>query len=240
MDWKDLGPIVGGSAPLIGKLISIGVSFIPGIGPIAGPIIGPAIGNILAGAFGVPATPDAVAGAIASNPDEVVKAKLAAATEQVKAQYDWAAKVETGELHLQEVALTQTGETMRAELAHEHWYFTGWRPAAGWIFDLFALLFGGMLTVAMGAAAFGNDPVPLKILTEAWPLFVGYLGALALMVGVYIVGRSSEKGKAIENAAPMPNALPPVPTTGGGKPMVAPVKAVVATTPKPKPPGSRD
>jgi hypothetical protein len=64
MNWQDLKPIIGGSAPLIGKLIGVGVSFIPGIGPIAGPIIGPAIGSILAREFGVPATPDAVANAM--------------------------------------------------------------------------------------------------------------------------------------------------------------------------------
>jgi hypothetical protein len=147
MEWKDLKPIIGGSAPLIGKLIGVGVSFIPGIGPIAGPIIGPAIGSILAREFGVAPTPDAVANAIASNPDEVVKAKLAAATEQVKAQYAWAAQVETGELHLEEVAFTQTNATMQAELAHEHWFFTGWRPFIGWVFGAVALAFGLMMVI---------------------------------------------------------------------------------------------
>jgi hypothetical protein len=82
----------------------------------------------------------------------VVKAKLAAATEQVKAQYAWAAQVESGELHLEEVAFTQTNATMQAELAHEHWFFTGWRPFIGWVFGSVALAFGLMMVWATGRA----------------------------------------------------------------------------------------
>jgi hypothetical protein len=204
MDWKDVGQVVGGSAPLIGKLLSVGVSFIPGVGPIIGPIIGPAVGNILAGVFGVPATPDAVAGALASNPDEVVKAKLQAATDQIKAQYDWAAKVETGELHLEEVAISQTNATMQAELVHESLFFTGWRPFIGWVFGTVALAFGLMLTAATARAAWVSTD-PLKTLADAWPIFATYFGVLGAAVGVLIKGRSDEKRTAIENGAAMPN-----------------------------------
>jgi hypothetical protein len=211
MDWKDVGQVVGGSAPLIGKLLSIGVSFIPGVGPIIGPIIGPAVGNILAGVFGVPATPDAVAGALASNPDEVVKAKLQAATDQIKAQYDWAAKVETGELHLEEVALEQTNATMQAELAHQSLFFTGWRPFIGWVFGVVALAFGLMLTAATARAAW-LSPDPLKTLADAWPIFATYFGVLGAAVGVLIKGRSDEKKAAIESGTPMLNAKPAAPS----------------------------
>lgn len=216
MDWKDVGQVVGGSAPLIGKLLSIGVSFIPGVGPIIGPIIGPAIGNILAAEFGVPATPAAVANAIASSPDEVLKLKLQAATDQVKAQYDWAAKVETGELHLEEVALTQTNATMQAELAHESLFFTGWRPFIGWVFGAVALAFGLMLTGATARAAW-LSPDPLKTLADAWPIFATYFGALGAAVGVLIKGRSDEKKAAIENGATMLNATPAGPANGKKK-----------------------
>jgi hypothetical protein len=236
MDWKDLKPIIGGSAPLIGKLIGVGVSFIPGIGPIAGPIIGPAIGSILAKEFGVAPTPEAVANAITSNPDEVVKAKLAAATEQIKAQYAWAAAVDTGELKLEETAVTQTNETMRADLGHEHWFFTGWRPFIGWVFGAVALAFGLMLTGATARAAW-LSPDPLKTLADAWPIFATYFGVLGAAVGVIIKGRSNEKTAAIESGAPMPNAKAPMPT---------PREPVPMPRPKPSPPvigkpsGSRD
>jgi hypothetical protein len=209
--WKDVGQVVGGSSTLIGKLLSIGVSFIPGIGPIIGPIIGPAVGNILAGVFNVPATPDSVAGAIASSPDEVLKLKLQAATDQIKAQYDWAAKVETGELHLEEIAIEQTNETMQAELAHQSLFFTGWRPFIGWVFGTVALAFGLMLTAATARAAW-LSPDPLKTLADAWPIFFTYFGVLGAAVGVLIKGRSDEKRAAIENGAPMLNAKPAAPT----------------------------
>jgi hypothetical protein len=143
-----------------------------------------------------------------SNPDEVVKAKLAAATEQVKAQYAWAAQVESGELHLEEVAFTQTNATMQAELAHEHWFFTGWRPFIGWVFGSVALAFGLMMVWATGRAAW-LSPDPLKTLSEAWPLFATYFGVLGAAVGVLIKGRSDEKRAAIENGAAMPNSAPP-------------------------------
>jgi hypothetical protein len=235
----DLKPIIGGSAPLIGKLIGVGVSFIPGIGPIAGPIIGPAIGSILAREFGVAPTPEAVANAIQSNPDEVVKAKLAAATEQVKAQYAWAAQVESGELHLEEVAFTQTNATMQAELAHEHWFFTGWRPFIGWVFGSVALAFGLMMVWATGRAAW-LSPDPLKTLSEAWPLFATYFGVLGAAVGVLIKGRSDEKRSAIENGAAMPNSAPPplpkvLPTQPAPIPKVSPRPIFIG-----KPPGSKD
>jgi Holin of 3TMs, for gene-transfer release len=210
MDWKGVGQVVGGSAPLIGKLLGVGIGFIPGIGPIAGPIIGPAIGSILAREFDVPATPDAVAGAIASNPDEVVKAKLQAATDQIKAQYDWAAKVETGELHLEEVAIEQANSTMQAELVHQSLFFTGWRPFIGWVFGVVALAFGLMLTAATARAAW-LSPDPLKTLSDSWPIFTAYFGVLGAAVGVLIKGRSDEKKAAIENGAAMPNAKPPAP-----------------------------
>lgn len=210
--WKDVGQVVGGSSTLIGKLLSIGVSFIPGVGPIIGPIIGPAVGNILAGVLGVPATPDAVAGAIASNPDDVLKAKLQAATDQIKAQYDWAVKVETGELHLEEVAIEQVNATMRAETAsNEPLFYRGWRPFIGWVYGAMLIVFGVVLA-GVTIVVVWNAPDPAAALSSLWPLYLGYFGAAGAPVGVLIKGRSDEKKAAIENGAPMPNTKPSVPT----------------------------
>lgn len=99
---------------------------------------------------------------------------------------------------------------MRAELAPEtrHWFFTGWRPAAGWIFDIFASVFGTILTWAAFRAMTG-DAAALKALSEAWPIFAAHLGFLAAMVGVYVIGRSQEKAKAIEAAATPAPTKPP-------------------------------
>jgi MFS family permease len=209
MDWKDIGPIVGSSAPLIGKLIGVGVSFIPGIGPIAGPIIGPAIGSILAKQFGVAPTPEAVSTAIAANggvESEIVKAKLAAATEEVKAQYAWATAVETGQLKLEEVQVSQVNETMRAELQVDDPLKTWWRPIAGYIADFGMLGVIIMLLIALAMAMFFSDGKPLAQMQEAWPLIALVIGMPLAVVGVAIWKRSDEK-IAATNAIASGNAV---------------------------------
>lgn len=205
MNWKDLAPVVGASSPLIGKLLSIGISFIPGIGPIAGPIIGPAVGNIIAQQFGVPATPAAISAAIASNPDEVTKAKLAAATDQIKAQYSWAAAVEAGQIELQEVQIQQVNETARAELVVESGFKTWWRPANGWVLAAENAALGLCLVVALAISMDGNTK-PLEAMQGAWPLILAILGLPAAVVGVTVWGRSSEKIEAIKAPAALPSS----------------------------------
>jgi hypothetical protein len=73
--------------------------------------------------------------------------------------------------------LRQTGQTMRLELAPEnrHWFFTGWRPAIGWTFVLFAISFGSMLTLAAAGAALSDNARPLQILTGRMANFFGLL-----------------------------------------------------------------
>lgn len=244
MEWKDVGSIVGTSAPLIGKLVSIGVSFIPGIGPIAGPIIGPAIGSILAKQFGVAPTPEAVSGAISANggaESDIVKAKLAAATEEVKAQYHWAEAVETGRLKLEEVQLTQVNETARAELQIESPFKTWWRPFNGWVLGYGTAGTVTLMFVALILAMLGN-PDPINVMINAWLLILSVLGLPAAVVGVAVWQRGGEKMETIKavasgNAVLVPARpqlpAPPVPPSGGsvGKPPVLKV-----TPPAPQPP----
>jgi hypothetical protein len=179
-----------------------------------GSLIGQKFGEIIAKQFGLPATatPAQVSGAIVNAGEETARAKIDAAVEQARIEVDGFVEYEKAILHATEVGLAQTGETMRAEIGHESLFFTGWRPAIGWVFVLFALSFGVMLTGAAAGAAFFSNASPLKILTDAWPIFLAYFGTLGLMVGVYIPSRSAEKKTAIENAAPMPNAKPAAPT----------------------------
>lgn len=203
MDWRDVAKVIAPLAPTVGNVLG---GFIPFPG---GSLIGQALGSFIAGQFGVEPTPDAVHGAIVGNPNEVVIAKLNAAAEEAKAK--WAAGTETERAwaHALETGLAQVNETMRAELAHEHWFFTGWRPAIGWVFAFIAACFGVMLTFA-GAIAAWRSPDALKALNDAWPLFAAYFGVLGLVVGVYIPSRSIEKRAAIESGAP-PNAAPKPP-----------------------------
>jgi hypothetical protein len=200
MNWTDVAKIIAPILPEAGSILGGLIPF-PG-----GSLIGEEFGKIIAAQFGVAPTPDAVAAAVNTNPNEVVLAKINQAIELARIQIDGFSDLEKAYLHTVETGLSQTGDTMRADIGHESLFFTGWRPAIGWVFVFEAVCFGLMLTVAAGAAAFFNNSRPLEIITNAWPIFLAYFGTLGLMVGVYIPSRTAEKKAAIANNAPMPNA----------------------------------
>jgi len=208
MDWISVARMIAPLAPALGGVLG---GFIPIPG---GALAGQALGNVIARSLGVPATPDAVAGAVGATANDVLVAKLNAAAEEARAQWPAFAQAEQAYFEAQAKIAESVNVTMRAESSPDqrHWFYTGWRPAAGWLFVLFAASFGVLLIVAGARAAFMGKPEALKALTDAWPIFAAYFGALAAMVGVYIVGRSSEKAKAIEVAAtpivPLPKAKP--------------------------------
>jgi hypothetical protein len=234
MDWKDLGPVLGSSAPLLGKLISVGVSFIPGIGPIVGPIIGPAIGGIIARQFGVPPTPEAVAQAVANNPDDLVKAKLAAATEETKAQYKWAEAVETGQIRLDETSVTQINESLRAELLVESPFKTWWRPTNGWVLAIENAMLGACLIGCLVLAMAGN-PAPLQIMQDAWPVILCVIGVPAIVVGVNVFTRGQEKMKAMEVTQTAPPPGKPVPLAKPVPPTQVTAQKISAAVTRPSP-----
>jgi hypothetical protein len=219
MDWKDVGKLIAPLAPVAGSIVG-GLLPIPG-----GSLIGEKFGQLIAGAFGVAPTPQAVSEAIAVAGEETARAKIQAATEQARIEIEGFVAVELAHLRAIEAGLHETATTMRAEVAQRHWYYTGWRPAIGWVFVLAALAFGAMLTVAASGAAFAGKERPLQILTDAWPIWLAYFGVLGLMVGVYIPSRSMEK-RAGAVAAPTTAAQPaPKPAVG--------VKPVTSAKPPP-------
>lgn len=199
MDWSSVVPVVASLAPMAGSILGGLIPF-PGAS-----LIGQKFGEVIAKQFGLPAT--ATAGqlnqTIAMAGEETARAKINAAMEQARAEIAGFVDIEKAYLKAVETGLIQTNETMRAEIGHEHWFYTGWRPAIGWIFVLFALSFGTMLTAAAAAAAFWSNAQPLLILTNSWPIFLVYFSTLGLMVGVYIPSRSAEKKAAIETAKPL-------------------------------------
>lgn len=200
MDWSAVVPVVASLAPVAGSILGGLIPF-PGAS-----IIGQKFGEVIAKQFGLPAT--ATAGqlnqAIATAGEETARAKINAAMEQARAEIQGFVDIEKAYLHTVEVGLAQTGETMRAEIQDQRgWFYTGWRPAIGWIFVLFALSFGVMLAVAAAAAAFFSNARPLEILSNAWPIFLAYFGTLGLMVGVYIPSRSMEKKAVLDNSKPV-------------------------------------
>ena len=196
MNWLDVAKTIAPLAPMAGKILGGLIPF-PGAA-----LIGEQFGAIVARQFGVPATPQAVSEAIAVAGEETARAKISAAVEQARIEVAGFVDLEKAYLHAVEVGTAEVNATMRAEVGHEHWFFSGWRPAAGWLFDIYAALFGFELTYALAQSAFYDNAKPLAAITAAWPVFAVYLGALAAMVGVYVIGRSQEKAAAAPAAGP--------------------------------------
>lgn len=206
MDWFGVAKLIAPLAPALGGILG---GFIPVPGAA---LAGQALGNVIASALGVPATPAAVAGAATTMEERVLIARLNAASEEARAKWPAFAEAEKAYYDAQAKIAESVNVTMRAEQLPEnrHWFYTGWRPAAGWIFDVFASVDGVILAWAMFRAMTG-DAAPLRALAEAWPLIAAHLGFLAAMVGVYVIGRSQEKAKLIENVtAPAVPPKPPV------------------------------
>lgn len=204
MDWTDIGKVVAPFAPTLGGLIGGLIPF-PGAG-----LAGQALGNIIARQFGVEPTPEAVNAAIKNNPNEVVLAKLRAATEEAKAQWPAIAAIEAAREKTTQIETSEVAETMRSELAAppgEHWFYRGWRPAAGWIFDVLCALYGIIGAACLVALLFGH-PDAWHEFTAAWSAILATLAPPALVVGVNVLGRSQEKIKAMD----VTSVANPVPT----------------------------
>lgn len=196
MNWFDLGRAIAPIAPMAGKIIGSLIPF-PGAS-----LIGEGLGGIIARQFGVPATPQAISDAIAVAGEETARAKINAAVEQARIEITGFVDIEKEYLRTVQIGIEQVNETMRAEVGREHWFFSGWRPAAGWLFDIFAAIFGAELSIALAQSAFYGNDKPLIAITAAWPVFAVYLGSLAAMVGVYVIGRSHEKAAKRPTAPP--------------------------------------
>lgn len=188
MDWFSIAKAVAPLAPTLGGILG---GFIPFPGAAAA---GQAIGGVIARQLGVPATPQAVNDALARMTHEEKIAALNAATERARIEVQGFVEAEKQYFETMRVAIGETGETMRLELLPEnrHWFYTGWRPTAGWIFDVFAAIFGGVLVWATLLGVSGNS-TPLKTISDSWPIYAAFFGILAAMVGVYVIGRSQEK-----------------------------------------------
>jgi hypothetical protein len=201
MDWISVGRAIAPLAPTLGGVLG-------GLIPFPGAALaGQAIGNVIARQLGVEPTPQAVSDALAKMSHEQKMHELTQATERARIEVNGFVEAEKAYQETIRVAVGETGQTMRLELLAEtrHWFYTGWRPAAGWIFDFYMAIFGGLLVVAT-FLAFGGNKVPLETMTNAWPIYAAFSGILAAMVGVYVIGRSNEKSKAIEAAPPVKKA----------------------------------
>ena len=171
-DWtKIAGPLLSAGSTVVGTVIG---------GP-GGAAIGKAAGEVLAGALGVPATPDDVAEAIQANPDaaKAVMDSPEAAEAIAKAQAE---------------IIKTVNETYRVELQQESWVIRLWRPICGWCLAIIWTVHG----FAIGLALWTRNFDVIKTIPDL-TVFYGVMGAV---VGVYAWGRTAEKKAGVATGAP--------------------------------------
>ncbi len=173
MNWRDAIEEVAKYAPAVAT--SLG---------------GPAIGGITAGAaamvtsaLGVRNTPAALVSAL----EDPVKreALVRLNNEHERELISIRLQAEAAQAQEETKRLSEVNQTMRAELATEGWWRTGWRPFNGW-----------MLTASLAAVNFGlvavviRDPTQLQAVVEVLIWSVVAQGAVQ---GVNIKKRSDDK-----------------------------------------------
>jgi hypothetical protein len=148
---------------------------------------------MLARNFGVPATPAAVHEAIKGTPYDILVAKLAATTEEAKAQWPAIAEIEKAQSLERSIAIAQVNQTMRAELDDDSFFKSAWRPATGWVMVYLIMVTGTVMIGALVQVMWSGE-------SEAWDKFILALPSITLFLtlpaavcGVTSFGRSWEK-----------------------------------------------
>ncbi len=199
MDWKQIAPIVGAIAPTAGQILG---GFIPFPG---GSLIGEGLGKLIAQQLGVEPTPDTVSTALQNTEHDVALAKINSALDLARAQINGFVEYEKAVLAAVQASAEQVNQTMRIlDLPqNRHWFFTGWRAAAGWVLVFFMLCLGFLILSATGKTVLGDSQV-LTALSSAWPLYLSYVGVLAALVGVVISPPRDKMQIELPQAAPPP------------------------------------
>jgi len=154
MQWKDVGNLVGQYAPLLGDLLPI---------PYAG-----VAGKLIASAFGVENTPDAIHNAITNDPDAAVKL--------AKLELDNKALLQQQTLTAETMRIHAVNKTMRDESKSEHWMQWAWRPFIGFIFGI---TFMGVY-FALPLLKLDSPAIP----SEAWMMIGAVLGVASWHRGI--------------------------------------------------------
>ncbi|MCA0973421.1 holin family protein [Halomonas denitrificans] len=181
MNWRDAVEEVAKYAPAVATALG-----------------GPAVGGAAAGAslmvtsaLGIENDPAAL---VAATQDPAKRAELVRlnnehrqALEAIRLEAEKAAAAE------QTARLTETQRTMRAELEHEGWFKSGWRPALGWVFAFSLGTLSAVMayTIAIDPTVVG-DPEFTGMLI--W-LFVTMGAALGINVRQRTVDKALERGQ---------------------------------------------
>lgn len=184
MDWSALVPLVASAAPTIGSLLGGLIPF-PG-----GAILGKLAGTVLAEAFGVVPTPEAVSAAISATDPSVVTAKLS------EAEAKMTAEVEMFKAQLADVqnARATTVEYVKAGSI---------LAAAPVVVSVIIILgFGALSLLAMKPDIAGVDKSVVLFLLGAWS---GYTGAVV----TYWLGSSAGSADKSQQIAALAGATAP-------------------------------
>ena len=166
MDFKSLGQMLIKNAPLVGTLLG---------GPG-----GAALGGLIASTLGAEPTPDAIAAAVSSSPDALVKIKQIEADHQEKMQ-----AMVIGQAQAEIAGSVQNAgninTTMQSEAASDHWPTYGWRPAIGFAVAFNTFASGILVLIVFGPVMFG-----VKAASDAISNLPLALGALAAVNGTVL------------------------------------------------------
>lgn len=163
-----LKDVLGKVAPVLGTAIG---------GPLGGAVI-----SILAEVFNTSPTEDSVTAAMKSADPEVIKANLARAEAAFKAAAE--------EAVTQREQITSHVEMMRLDY-ERGWFYSGWRPTAGWI----AMSYSALICVIVLRDAWFGSYAFLGMAPQM--LMVG--GPIMALAGIYAWGKSQER-VAVANA----------------------------------------
>ncbi|MBW5802031.1 3TM-type holin [Halomonas elongata] len=179
MEWRDAVTEVAKYAPAVATALG---------GPAAGGVTAGAA-QMVTSALGVENSP---AGLVAATQDLEKRAELQRINNEHRRELERIRlDAEAAQAAEVTVRLTETNKTMRAELQHDGWYKSGWRPLAGYAFT--ASLFGLALVVIFAIA---RDP---SLLSEEYVMAVlaWLIGTLGAAVGINVRERSKDKARQL-------------------------------------------
>lgn len=178
MDWQGLGSKIAGAAPALGAAL-------------AGPG-GMAIGSLVASALGTANEPDAIDRALESDPEAAYKLRELQANH--KAELEKLVIADQRNAREQHTArLGETQKTMRAELAADDGFKSGWRPMIGYTMAFVFGINGVALAIGLIYSVM-NDPAQVSELLSALMVLAA---AMAPVLGVNIARRSADKQTAM-------------------------------------------
>lgn len=216
MDWKSIvGPVLQSAAPKLAKGL---LGQIPVIGPLAvqfgGQAIDDAIGGLIAQAFGVEATPEAVAQAINNTPSDAAAAKLQGVQAEAEAKWPALAEIAKAEEETARVQIVTTAESMKqevfaaTELKESKWRtFTLvvnaiWRPLFALEFLAECTFFFFSFVTLLIVALVKNDAFDIDSMMKLMPLALGlllpYLAMRSGLIGYHMNLRTREKEAVTE------------------------------------------